>query len=271
MKEWAGVMHGIDRQAQLERLVQRANNPVVPMGLYNKNRPGCLYEQMVMPIRDYAIKGVLWYQGENDVHHASLYSTLFSALICEWRKIWGENIPFIFAQLAPFDCWLALDGGMFPEIRRQQEIVSKTVPNCHMISTSDVGMRYDIHPKEKKVLGHRFFLQAMDKVYRNSCLADAPELQDVSIFDNRICLRFANSGKELYLDGKAADWVSISQNGQLIPVGRVEVLDDTVTLITDSYLTGSVEIQFAQTPYYEMTLYNRAEIPAKPFYRTVEA
>lgn len=55
MIEWAGVMYGIDREAQLERIVRRANNPAVPMGPYNKNRPGCLYEQMVAPIRNYAI------------------------------------------------------------------------------------------------------------------------------------------------------------------------------------------------------------------------
>lgn len=270
MKEWAGVMYGIDRQAQLQRLIQRANNPAIPMGPYNKNRPGCLYEQMVMPIRDYAISGVLWYQGENDVHHASLYSALFTTLISEWRKLWGADIPFIFAQLAPFDRWLALDGKLFPEIRQQQEIVSKSVPGCWMISTSDVGMRYDIHPKEKKTLGHRFFLQAMDKVYDRPCLADAPELQDVAITDNKICMQFSNVGKELHLDGEAADWVSISQNGQPVPVERMEVLADTVTLTTNRNLTGSVEIRFAQTPYYAITLYNQAEIPATPFSRTVE-
>ena len=152
IKEWAGVMYGIDREAQLERIVRCANNPAVPMGPYNKNRPGCLYEQMVKPIRDYAIRGVLWYQGENDVHHAPLYSALFETLISEWRKIWGMELPFLFAQLAPFERWLALDGASFPEVRRQQELVRKTVPNCCMISTSDVGSRYDIHPKEKKTL-----------------------------------------------------------------------------------------------------------------------
>lgn len=271
MKEWAGVMYGIDREAQLERIVRCANNPIVPMGPYNKNRPGCLYEQMVTPIRHYAIKGVLWYQGENDVHHAAIYSNLFRTLIAEWRKIWGADIPFIFAQLAPFDCWLALDGELFPEIRWQQEIVSKTVPHCWMISTSDVGMRYDIHPKEKKALGHRFFLQAMDKVYGKACLADAPEVKDIAISDNKIRLQFADSGNELKLNEEVAHWLSITQNGQPISVEHIDVIADTVILTTSINLKGSVRIMVAQTPYYEVTLYNRAQIPAKPFSRTVEA
>ena len=270
MKEWAGVMYGIDRQAQLERLVKRAGNPAVPMGPYNKNRPGCLYEQMIAPIRNCAIKGVLWYQGENDVHHAWLYSKLFETLISEWRKIWGQEIPFIFAQLAPFGEWLALDGKLFPEIREQQEIVSKTVPNCYMISTSDVGMRYDIHPKEKKALGHRYFLQAMDKIYGKPCLADSPELQNVTITDNEICMCFSNVGNELHLHGEDLTWMSVTQNGQSIPLQRVEVLGNAITLTTNHNFRGTVKIMFAQAAYYEVALYNQAHIPVKPFSVTVE-
>ena len=57
LQEWARVMYGIDRQSQLERNVRCADNPVVPMGPYHKNRPGCLYEQMILPIRDWLFGG----------------------------------------------------------------------------------------------------------------------------------------------------------------------------------------------------------------------
>lgn len=265
MKEWAGVMYGIDRQAQLERLVKRANNPVIPMGPYNKNRPGCLYEQMVMPIRDCAIKGVLWYQGENDVHHASLYSRLFETLISEWRKIWGQDIPFIFAQLAPFERWLALDGDLFPEIRHQQEIVSKAVPNCHMISTSDVGMRYDIHPKEKKVLGHRFFLQAMDKIYGKHCLADAPTLQGVEIKGNEIKLTIGNVGADMHMELSDFTLFELCHDRKVIPIVCTEKNGNMIVLKTSHKITKPITISFGYTPYYQVQLCNSAKIPCIPF------
>ena len=263
LQEWARVMYGIDRQSQLERNVRCADNPVVPMGPYHKNRPGCLYEQMILPIRDYAIKGVLWYQGENDVHHAPLYSCLFTALIAQWRNIWGPDIPFIFAQLAPFERWLTLDGEGFPELRRQQELVSRTVPNCWMISTSDAGMRYDIHPKEKKVLGHRFFLQAVDKVYGKSCLADAPEVRGRMISGNTISLRFANAGDKLDADGDISSLFEVTQDGE--PVQIVNVIGDSVVLTVPGELQGSVKVSFAQKPYYEVCLMNSGGIPLMPF------
>ena len=265
MKEWAGVMYGIDRQAQLDRLVKRVNNPAIPMGPYNKNRPGCLYEQMVMPIRDYAIKGVLWYQGENDVHHASLYSRLFETLITEWRKIWGQDIPFIFAQLAPFGEWLALDGKLFPEIRMQQEIISKTVPNCYMISTSDVGMRYDIHPKEKKILGHRYFLQAMDKIYGMHCLADAPMLHSVDVSENEIKLTFGNIGTNMYIEASDFTLFELYHEVERISIVSAEKKDNIIVLRTSHKIPMPVTISFGYTPYYQVHLYNSAKIPCVPF------
>lgn len=264
-REWAGVMYGIDRQAQLERVKRTAGGVGIPMGPYNKNRPGCLYREMVLPIRDFAIKGVLWYQGENDVHHAPLYSTLFSVLMEQWRKIWGEDLPFLFAQLAPFDCWLALDGEPFPEIRRQQEAVSKSVENCWMISTADAGMRYDIHPKEKKLLGHRFFLQAMDKVYGIPCLADAPEILSAEREESGICLRFRNVGGGLRAEGDLLSLFQISQNDTRVELEKAVVRGDTLWLNARLNADLPVRVGFAQEPYYEVSLYNSAMIPAKPF------
>lgn len=270
MKEWAGVMYGIDRQAQLERLVNRANNPAIPMGPYNKNRPGCLHEQMITPIQNCAIKGVLWYQGENDVHHAPLYSKLFETLIFKWRKIWGQDIPFIFAQLAPFGEWLALDGRLFPEIRRQQERVSKTVPNCYMISTSDVGMYYDIHPKEKKALGHRYFLQAMDKVYEKPCLSDAPVIDKGHIKDDRIILEFQNSGCGLKVQGNPDALFEVYQGESRVKPKDICLSENKAVLCFGQPITAPVKIEFAQSPYYEVNIFNSAGLPALPACMTLE-
>ena len=265
LREWAGVMYGIDREAQLERNVRCAGNPVVPMGPYNKNRPGGLYETMVLPIREFAVKGILWYQGENDVHHAPLYEQLFSVLVREWRKLWGAETPFLFAQLAPFERWLALDGERFPEIRRQQEAASRSVENCWMIATSDVGMRYDIHPKEKKALGHRFFLQAMDKVYGRPCLADGPEVSGAEISGGTVRVQFSHVGEGLWAEEDLLPLFTVTQKGSPLEVKRVRVGKDFLALEVPLAYNDPVEVRFAGSPYYKVSLYNSAGIPARPF------
>ena len=65
--------------------------------------PPILYNAMVNPLIPYAIKGVIWFQGETNVGQAEAYQKLLPALIRGWRTLWGEgDFPFIFAQLPNF-------------------------------------------------------------------------------------------------------------------------------------------------------------------------
>ena len=58
---------------------------------------------MIHPLLSYAIRGVIWYQGESNAGRATQYRTAFPLLIGDWRKQWhNEDFPFYFCQLANF-------------------------------------------------------------------------------------------------------------------------------------------------------------------------
>ena len=58
---------------------------------------------MIGPLVPYAIKGVIWYQGESNESRAEQYSHLFPALIDSWRAAWNNpNMPFYYVQIAPY-------------------------------------------------------------------------------------------------------------------------------------------------------------------------
>lgn len=42
-------------------------------------------------IATYAMRGVIWYQGESNAHDAAPHDQLFPALIAEWRRAWGQG------------------------------------------------------------------------------------------------------------------------------------------------------------------------------------
>jgi sialate O-acetylesterase len=64
---------------------------------------GRLFHGMVHPILPYAIRGVLWYQGESNTGNANLYRTAFPLLIQDWRKHWEQgDFPFYYYQLANY-------------------------------------------------------------------------------------------------------------------------------------------------------------------------
>ena len=66
----------------------------------HKNYPGNLFNGMIVPIIPYAIRGVIWYQGENSGREgfAQLYENQLPLLIADWRERWGQG-AFPFGQL----------------------------------------------------------------------------------------------------------------------------------------------------------------------------
>ena len=125
----------------------------------NNNRPTGLYNGSVAPLEPYAIRGVIWYQGESNNGRAKEYQTLFPAMIASWRKAWGQgDFPFLFVQIAPH-------GGMTPELREAQRVTTETTPNTAMAVTTDVGDATDIHPKRKQPIGIRLATAARALAY----------------------------------------------------------------------------------------------------------
>ena len=60
-----------------------------------------LYNSMIAPLQPFAMRGVIWYQGESNQNPAE-YQILFPAMIKGWRKAWGlGDFPFLFVQLPP--------------------------------------------------------------------------------------------------------------------------------------------------------------------------
>lgn len=261
---------------------------IMAVGPGDPNEPGTLYENMVREIAGYTVKGIIWYQGETDEIKADCYAELFSELINCWRKSWNQDLPFLFVQLAPFGIWRGSDGNRFPTVRAQQEKVSQTVSGVYMASISDVGNVYDIHPKEKKTVGYRLALLARKHIYDETVASDAPEAISVEKSADMLLIRFKNAN-ELTLQQKCFDSyngfpVSEIDPGLLPPVLdgvnglRVTVnekslqqvqcaVSGNILSISSNEISGgkTFRIEFANTGFYQVNLYNEAGIPVKPF------
>jgi len=115
---------------------------------------------MIKPIEPYAIKGVLWYQGESITEGLPLYPVVIDNLITSWRKEWGQgDFPFIFVQLAAEDA-----NSNRPEVREAQALALK-LPNTAMAVAMDIGEKTNVHPKNKQDLCDRLARIARATVY----------------------------------------------------------------------------------------------------------
>jgi sialate O-acetylesterase len=105
---------------------------------------------MIKPIQPYAIRGVLWYQGESITEGLQLYPAVMEHVIASWRQQWGQGeFPFYFVQLAAQDA----DSNR-PEVREAQAQALK-VPNTAMAVAMDIGEKTNVHPKNKQDLCER--------------------------------------------------------------------------------------------------------------------
>lgn len=289
--EWKKMM-----SAQLtQEEGQPSMEEVMAVGPGDPNEPGTLFENMVQEIAGYSVRGVIWYQGETDENKAERYARLFSELIHCWREEWKKKnaaagkMPFLFVQLAPYGTWMGNSNENYPVLRRQQEQVSITVPDTYMANISDIGNVYDIHPKNKRPVGERLALLAKKYVYgEEEILADAPEADQAEKEGDTLAIRFTN-GRGLHIkdvdfssyngfackdiDEKLLPPILSGVNGlKVLADGKILVkavcrTEENRLLIRADELQDAKElcVEFAQTGFYQVNLYNEAEIPAKPF------
>lgn len=228
-------------------------------GPYWEKRPGGLYEMMLKKLAPYPVRGVIWYQGESDDEKSELYSTVFSKLIECWRDLWNDKLPFLFVQLAPFGEWMK----NFPEVRKQQELVSKTIPDTWMISSSDAGMEWDIHPKHKKPIGTRLALLARGHIYGEDIMCDPPEFLSATRVPGGIEINFRHADGLHVKGDKVNALFIIDSNGTEWAPTEISVVKDHLWIKGE--FPKQVKISFARLGYYEVNLYNKQANPLKPF------
>jgi sialate O-acetylesterase len=148
--------------------------------------PTVIYNAMIHPLRNYALTGFIWYQGESNAGRGYEYRTIFPALIQGWRHTFNQgDLPFYFVQLANFETPpeqpVASD---WAELRESQMCALK-LPATGMAVAIDIGEANDIHPKNKQEVGRRLALQALSKAYGKTIEAEAPCITNVVFKDNK--------------------------------------------------------------------------------------
>jgi len=162
----------------------KAQNKLVPAhpspGDYKGAKaPAALFNGMIAPLTRYAIKGVIWYQGETDSapQRAPNYTRVFSSLITDWRSQWGEgDFPFLFVQISSFTSPKEVWGKVRDAQRR-----TLVLRNTAMAVSLDVGDPTNVHPADKQTVGRRLALAALESVYGTGSSYAAPEFVEATV------------------------------------------------------------------------------------------
>lgn len=232
---------------------------------YSQFRSCGIYHTMLETIMPYTCAGVIWYQGEEDAAKSEMYCRLYAQMVRCWRDKWGEELPFIQAQLAAYNPGKGREDLDFTAIRAVQEYITKVVPGVYHVVTFDVGSEYDIHPKQKKPVGERMALQALNHVYGVSVECESPEVVSAAKEAGEVSVYFLHSEEGLYIKGEKAEGFTVLVNGQE-QVCKIEAYEDVVSIQSDAITADArVEVNYCQICCCKANLYNSVELPVRPF------
>ena len=243
---------------------------------------GHLYDLHIKPFLPYAIRGVLWDQGESGTRIAEFdqYTTM-GALINGWRQAWGVGeFPFIYIQkpsgdgcgwdrgnpvtkfaeaFAPLPAQVPTDGQFVEQFTKIM-----TYPNTAMAISSDLGS--GLHPANKSGYGHRAADVALGLVYDQKIEYYGPLYAAHKIDGDKVRISYTHIGQGLAF--KPADkpqGFALAGDDKKFQWADAVIEGDTVVL-TCAAVPKPVYVRYGWSANRRWAnLFNKDGLPAIPF------
>jgi len=231
--------------------------------------PTGLYNGMIAPSNNYAIKGVAWYQGESNVERFYEYRKLLTNLIADWRfQRNHDNLPFIIAQLPNFmEAKEQPEESNWATFRNAQLKTAQSVENVMLTVNIDLGDWNDIHPQNKQTVGERFALAAAKCAY-NKCKISVlgPVYKSMKRKGDKIVLKFDNCrGGLVSKDGKALTQFAIAGTDNQYVWANAEIKGNKV-IVRSKKVQKPIAVRYAWADNPEgANLFSKDGLPASPF------
>ena len=216
------------------------------------------FEAGILPLDHYPITGVIWYQGESNAERVEVHEELFPLLVDSWRSYFSD-IPFYFVQLSSLNrtCW--------PIFRDYQRRLMDSRPGLGMVVTSDLGDPTDVHYRQKRPVGERLAMQALEKHYGHAVKADGPLAKEV-----------ARVGQDVYVDFYPQEALRSVDGGPIVGFEVQDAADGLFHPVAAEVSGGLVRldcaairapkaVRYAWQPYTRANLVNATGLPASTF------
>ncbi len=244
--------------------------PRNPDPVRDQHNASVLWNGMVMPLVPYAIRGVIWYQGESNSPTAKIYRQIMETLINDWRKEWGQgNFPFLYVQLAnigkTYDS-LPAQGGS-EAIKREAQLQNLSIPNTAMavaIDNADPDDMNNVHPKNKQEIGKRLGLAALAIVYNRKIVYSGPLYDKMQIEGSSIRVYFKNTGGGLIAKGGELKGFAIAAADKKFVWANAKI-DGNSIVVSAAGISNPAVVRYAWGNNPQATLYNKEDLRASPF------
>jgi len=225
-----------------------------------------LYNAMINPIVPYAIKGAIWYQGEENASRAWQYRDLLPALIEDWRTKWDNPFPFYIVQLANYmQRKPQPEESTWAELREAQQMTAQNLRNCGLACNIDIGEANDIHPKNKQEVGRRLALLARGLTYGEQVATSGPVYSHHVVEGGKIRLFFDQcDGGLATLDGEPLKGFAVAGADHQYHWADA-VIEGNSVVVSSKEVKLPIAVRYAWADNPQCNLTNKAKLPAVPF------
>ena len=217
---------------------------------------------MINPLVPFAIRGVIWYQGENNVSNPARYKKLFPALIADWRKQFAEgDFPFYFVHIAPYDYGVNAKSQML----REAQFQTLAVNNTGMAVLLDVGNPKNIHPSDKEDVGGRLASLALSKTYGKKFPWSGPVYASMKVMNGKAVLTFDHAGKGLIVKPLKGETNFLIAGADKVFKKAVVKVEGSKLVVSNPEVPVPVAVRYAWSNTDEGTLFNKDGLPSSSF------
>ncbi|TVP49644.1 MAG: sialate O-acetylesterase [Mongoliibacter sp.] len=240
----------------------------LPQQTFIRWKPVGLFNAMISPLKYYATKGVLWYQGESNAERPEEYAQLFQSMIENWRTEFNQkDLPFLYVQLPNYlkadrepseSNWAKL---------REAQLQTLNLPHTAMAITIDIGEWNDIHPLNKKDVAYRLAILARKNVYgENELVSSGPIFRSYHKVKDKIILEFDHVGDGLIIQqgDKLKNFAIAGEDGKFIWADAK--IENNHVVVWHRSIKNPTSLRYAWANNPEgINLYNKNGLPASPF------
>jgi sialate O-acetylesterase len=224
--------------------------------------PGMLWNGMIAPLTPFAIRGVLWYQGESNspLARAPLYGHIFRTLIEDWRHESGEgDFPFLYVQISSFKSTPAED---WAELREQQ-LKALALRNTAMAVTIDIGNPDNVHPTDKLDVGLRLARAARALSYGESIEYSGPIFREARPEGAAMRVWFDHAEGLMAKGGAVSGFEVAGADGKFVPAAAK--IEGAAIVASSPDVAQPVFVRYGWANSPDCNLFNGAGLPASPF------
>lgn len=247
-------------------------------GMIQGVRPGDMYNRLVRPLIPYGIKGILWYQGENNCAIDDRdYVRKFQLMAEQWRQDFGlPEAPFYYVLLAPHiysdrmhrNAKGPVTAEALPLFRQSQIDAKEQIPNSEYIVVNDlVDDLRDIHPSYKWEVGARLARVALAKTYGHDTITwSGPRIKNIEKREKEIVVTFDHCAKGLKTnDGKLLNWFEIATSHNAFRPALAEIIGRDQVKVYHPEIFHPTQIRFGWHEMAMPNLINSEGLPTVPF------